>query len=119
MLEQYELDTAHAIYQSMHGVESMKTFNVEIEFEGVKKIVAVESATIMNAMNEIYVNRVRVLDVQQIGQGDDGINTYSVKVDVDGEVAGFNAQGRNPYEVLHNVSAQRLKVIRATEASAA
>ena len=114
MLNQVEIDMAHKVY-SMYKEVVMKKFAVEIQFMELKKTVHVEAASIIEASNKIYVEKIRVVKTQKTTVCADGMNDYLVMVDVDGDQVQMTVHCRNVYEGIYNITSSVLDILSIEE----
>lgn len=115
MLSQYDLDTAHSVYAAVYGDKAMRNFAVTIKFNDLQKTVTVPAESILAAMNEVYVNRVRVVNATKEEDLGDNLSRYAVQVNVCDELASVGITGHNPYEVIHAVSGSMLEILSCVE----
>lgn len=118
MLDQIQIDMAHAVY-AMGKEKVVKEFDVDIEFLGRQKTIRVSAASILEATNKVYVEKVRIVRAQKSATDLDGVCGFLVEVDVDGERATTTIRCRNVYESIYNVSSSLLQVLAIREVGAA
>lgn len=117
MLDQIQIDMAHAVY-AMGKEKVVKEFDVDIEFLGRQKTIRVSAASILEATNKVYVEKVRIVQAQKSAVDPSGLCEFLVEVDVDGERATTTIQCRNVYESIYNVSSSLLQVLAIREVGA-
>ena len=116
MLNQVEIGIAHNVY-AMGKEKIMRKFAVEVRFLELHKTIVVEAASIVEASNKVYVDKVRVVKTQKGETREGGMSDYLVLVDVDGDQVSMTVQCRNVYEGIYNVTSAVLDVLSIEELS--
>lgn len=115
-ISRFEIDDAREV-QEMSNAVPLRQFAVTARLWGEEKDIKVTARSMLQATNDVIIERVRVTDMEQVAPApaEGGRARFRVVVDFDGTLLTREIEADNIYQITYNISGSELEILRSRE----